>query len=127
MEKERPDERQTGDKIDDTAPAVVLPSPNTQGMSGGLQGFPSSLSAIAPQPLLDPTGGDADSLAARVEDALAEDGRFTALVAGLVIDAGDGAVRLSGTGPSEGRRQSLLSAVRAVPGVGAVSDDLRVG
>ncbi len=125
MSEERPDERQSGDgSVSATDPLVVLPSPNGIGVSGGMQGFPSTISPIAPQPLLGPA--DADSLATRVEDALSEDGRFTALVPGLHISAADGVVRVSGPVPSAGQQHSLLTAVRAVPGVSDVEDGTTV-
>ncbi len=125
MEKERPDEARSGGEVL-AAPAVVLPSPSAQGVTGGLQGVASAVSPIAPQPLIGASGADPDALAVRIEDALAEDGRFAALVPQVGISVSGGKARLSGAVPSEGQRQSLLSAVRAVRGVEEVADDLRV-
>jgi hypothetical protein len=110
----------------DEAPAVVLPSPNTQGVGGQPTGFaPGTL--IAPPPVLGDAGasGDAADLSGRIEQTLIEDGRFTAFASGLVITTDDnGVVHVSGPVPSDSRRQSLLAAIRALPGVTDVQDGL---
>jgi hypothetical protein len=128
MEKELPDEPRTDDGAADQAPVVILPSPNTQGMTGTLQGTTSGIPAISPQPFTEsPSATGNDGLASRIEDTLSEDGRFTVLVPGLSIrTADDGTVHLSGPMPSESQRHSLVSAVHAIPGVTSVEDDLRV-
>lgn len=109
----------------DEAPAIVLPSPNSQGVGGQPSGIaPGTL--IAPQPILDDgTGGGDSNLAGRIEQTLAEDGRFSGLTAGLVITTDDsGVVHLSGSLPSESRRRSLLATLRALPGVTDVQNNL---
>jgi hypothetical protein len=128
MEKERPDELKNDDGAADQAPVVILPSPNTQGMAGNLQGSGSTMPAISPQPFTEPLSATGnDGLASRIENALSEDGRFTVLVSGLSIrTADDGSVHLSGPVPSDSQRHSLLSAVHAIPGVTSVEDNLRV-
>ena len=122
-----PEEQPNDGGVLNQAPAVVLPSPNAQGVGGQPSGFaPGAL--VAPQPLLDddPAGGSL-TLAGRIEQVLAEDGRFSAFASRLVITADDDdAVHLAGPVPSEDRRRSLVATLRALPGVTDVQDALTV-
>ncbi|MBV9852747.1 MAG: BON domain-containing protein [Armatimonadetes bacterium] len=110
------------------APAVVLPSPNAlspvnQGSGAAVgTGFP-----VFPQPVVSSgTGGAAsDDLAARIEETLAEDGRFTGLLSRLTFAAdAEGRVTLSGSLPDPALKPSLLATLHAVPGVTGVVDEL---
>lgn len=101
---------------------VILPSPNTQAVGGQTVGLPSTF--IAPPPV---AGAVDDDLAARIESALAQDGRFSSFVSGLTLTAdADGQVHLSGRVPSEPQRQSLISTISGLAGVNGVQDDLTV-
>ncbi len=98
--------------------------------SAGLAALPdySAGSLVSPQPLVaTPDTSGARSLADRVEQTLAEDGRFTAFLPHIVITVDDGLAHLSGHIPSLAQKQSLLAALRAVPGVTAIGDALAVG
>ncbi len=123
-----PDEQQPDGGGAFEAPAIVLPSPNTQGVGGQPSGFAPGV-LIAPQPIMDDgTGGGDSNLAGRIEQTLAEDGRFSAFAPGLVVTTdADGTVHLSGSLPREDRRRSLLATLRALPGVTDVQDNLTVG
>ena len=121
-------ERSSSGGEPETAPPIVLPVPGMP--SAGIARLPeySAGSLISPQPFVDTSDASGSrSLADRVEQALAEDGRFTALLPQIVITVDDGLAHLSGTIPSLAQKQSLLAAVRSVPGVAAVSDALTVG
>jgi len=123
------DEQQnTGGGAPENAPPVVLPSPNTQSIGGQTLGFPTS-AVIGPQPIVRDMDAPGDEdLAGRVEQTLAEDGRFAAFVTGLVVITGNGGrVTISGPIPSEGQRHGLIAAVQSVPGVSEVSDETTVG
>lgn len=112
----------------ETAPAFVLPLPGMP--SAGLANLPesSSGSLIAPQPFVSAeTSANAAPLADSIEQTLAEDGRFAAFVSNLLVTVDGGLVHLAGHVPTAAQKQSLLAAVRAVPGVAAVSDALTVG
>lgn len=127
MENERPDEVAQNDGVGaEETPIVILPSPNTQGVTGGLQGVASNTPLISPQPFVEPAQEDSDALATRIEAEIAEDGRFTAFQSDVAISVRDGAVRLAGVVPSESQRHSIVSAVRAVHGVKSVDDALIV-
>ncbi len=98
------------------SPVVVLPG---AGMTG---------SPIIPEPVLgtDEGGASPDNLAARIEQTLAEDGRFTSLMNGLSWVADDsGHVTLTGSLPNAALKHSLLATVRALPGVSQVTDRTR--
>jgi hypothetical protein len=122
-------QQQNNDEVFDEAPVVVLPSPNAQGISGQPTGFPSGV-AIAPPPdvgAAEGTTGPEANLSSRIEQVLAEDGRYSAFAAQLVLTTDDdGTVHLAGSVPSEDRRRSLLATVHALPGVTAVQDALTV-
>lgn len=112
----------------ETAPPIVLPIPGMP--SAGIASLPetSSGSLISPQPLLE-TGdfSGRTSLADVLEQTLAEDGRFSALLAQLTITVDDGRVHLSGHIPTLAQKQSLLAAIRTVPGVLNITDALAIG
>lgn len=114
----------------DQAPAVVLPLPNAQGVGGQPSGFASG-AIISPPPVVgdgSAAAGADTNLVSRIEQTLAEDGRFSAFAAGLIITTdNDGTVHLAGPVPSEDRRRSLLATLHSLPGVTAVTDGLAVG
>lgn len=96
----------------------------TQGLGTGggiLTGSP-----VVPPVLADEEEDDSsDGLAGRIEQVLAEDGRFARLLPGLSYSADRaGRVTLAGSLPDDTLRSSLLATVRAVPGVAEVSDRL---
>jgi len=108
-------------------PVAVLTSPNSGTVQPNVGPIPATL--VAPQPMVnDPTAApDGNDLPARIERALAQDGRFAPFLPGLIVTAdADGTVHLSGRVPSEGQRQSLTTAVSALPGVQSVQDTLTV-
>lgn len=112
---------------EEKAPAIILPSPNTQTVRGDLVGVASTVPLVSPQPFVEPMQEDADALASRIEADLAEDGRFTAFQSAVEISIRDGVVRLTGKVPSAGQRNSFVAAVRSVPGVETIDDSLTVG
>jgi len=111
---------------------VILPGVNAEvGLSGQVSGTVGPL--IAPVPLVDRRGqlddgdgGDGDDLADRIEQALADDGRFASLLPRLEFAARGGVVTLSGPVPNPDLKRSLLATVRAIPGVEDVEDRLTV-
>jgi hypothetical protein len=128
MEKELPDEPNSGEAgaLTEGAPAVVLPSPNTQSLMGGIQGGTTVIPSVTPQPFVAPLEVGSGTLISRVEQAIDEDGRFSAFLVNLSLAEQGGTVTVSGAAPSETQRRSLLEVVRAVPGVAAVRDEMRV-
>ena len=111
------------------APAVVFPGAgltSTQGLGSG--GGLLSGSPIIPPPVVSPTeaGAAPDNLAGRIEQTLAEDGRFTALLSALSLSADDaGHVTVTGSLPDAALKRSLLATVHAIPGVSQVTDETR--
>jgi len=110
----------------DEGPAVILPSPALESLTGGQTDFMTPTSLIAP-PLLLPTEDSADSaLADRIEQALVDDGRFAPFVSRLAITVDGDVVSLSGVLPSLGLKRSLLVTLYAIPGIGDVQEHLSV-
>jgi len=112
----------------ETAPPIVLPLPNIPSL--GIANTPESSagSLVSPQPFVETMeASNPTSLADRVEQTLAEDGRFAALLPQIVITVDDGLAHLSGHIPTAAQKQSLLAAVLAVPGVTGISDALADG
>jgi len=124
---DNPQQNSTGEEPE-TAPPVVLPIPGMP--SAGIANMPESSpgSLIAPQPFVDTADAAGPvPLADRVEQTLAEDGRFTALLPRITVTVDGGLVHLSGHIPFLTQKQSLLAALRAVPGVAGITDALAVG
>ncbi|MDQ2686995.1 MAG: BON domain-containing protein [Armatimonadota bacterium] len=124
------DQSQNDGGVLDEAPVVVFPSPNGQGIGGQPTGFPSGV-AVAPSPNVGASEGAADAgvnLSSRIEQTLAEDGRFSAFASQLVITTdNDGTIHLAGSVPSDERRQHLIATLRTLPGVTDVQSSLTVG
>lgn len=109
------------------APVFVLPgagATTAQGIGGGAG--TATGSPLIPQPVAPDFGTSrgSDSLADRVEQTLAEDGRFSGLLTALAVTADDnsGQVTLTGTLDDPDLRPSLIATLHAVPGVTAVND-----
>jgi hypothetical protein len=109
------------------APVFVLPgagATTAQGIGGGTG--TASASPILPQPFLanTDTGTDTESLSMRIEQTLADDGRFLPLLPQLEIATNDetGRVTVLGTLQDALLRRSLLATIHAVPGVTDVID-----
>ena len=105
------------------APAVVMPGVGATTTPGGSLGT----GTIPILPALFAAGTDATGsggLASRLEQRLAEDGRFSPLLPTLNVAADDatGHVTLTGTAPDPDLLPFLLSSLRAVPGVTGVTD-----
>ena len=121
---------ETADGVE--APVFVLPgagATTAQGIGSG--SGTSTGSPIIPQPFLaDIENGrhhGTDSLADRIEELIAEDGRFSALLDQLNITADDqnGQVTVTGSAPAGDQYRSLIAMLHAVPGVTAVTDQTR--
>lgn len=110
----------------DEGPAVVLPSPALESLAGGQTDFMAPASLVAPSPILPGITTGEPSLADRIEQALADDGRFIALLRRLTITVDGGMVSLSGTVPSLGLKRSLLVTLHAIPGVEGVDENLSI-
>lgn len=112
----------------DTSPALVQPISGMPATSIASLGDFSPGALISPQPLADSSGASGSlSLADTLEQTLAGDGRFAALLPQLVVTVDGGAVHLAGHVPSDAQKRSLLAVVRGVPGVANISDALTVG
>ncbi len=112
----------------ESAPPIVMPVPGMP--SAGIANLPDTApgSLISPQPFVESGGASgAAFLADRIEQALAEDGRFAAFLPHILVTVDGGLAHLSGRLPTLAQKQSLLAAVRAVPGVATVSDALSIG
>ncbi len=116
------------DEEPEKAPVIVAPLPGipSAGFATGAASMPGSL--ISPPVFAEnaDTPGHA-SLASRIEQTLAEDGRFAGFLSHLQITVDSGLVHLAGLVPSASQKHSLLSAIHGVPGVAAVSDALEIG
>ena len=106
-------------------PFFIVPSTGTLGpvQSGAIDTFASSMSAPDTGPMASPTDEDT-VLAARVEETLAEDGRFSSLFSGLTIVSNAGIVEIGGFAPTVALKQDLFEAARSVRGVTGIHDRL---
>ena len=120
------DDRTFEDDGEPKAPVVVLPGAGpttTQGL--GLAGGTVAGAPVLPQPVVPSDVGQTspDNLADRIEQILAQDGRFRTLLPALTVSADDaGHITLSGSLPDLSLKRSLLATLHAVPGVTAVDD-----